>query len=277
MKSFPIGDRQKRITCPDAYLADLEGEGTTVLWHPDSSGFAIRVSVITIKGKDNEGADYGLLHVIHETRERGEEPQVVGNKSILSYREPAEEPNTTLHFTHVGMGDHICIFSIASATGEETSRGFIQIQAALREMIDSLEERQESEHWICELLESERESICTATLSCCGAARADDTWQRLQTHLDRAYEQADEPLAGQVGLAFGELIREEVTSLKWCSIIDDDGSALALKLDGSNILLFPEAMILKRFDRREHLDLLDFSVSTIDLLEEAFREEQSSR
>ena len=35
MKQFLIGDGHKRISCPDAYLADTEDTETTVIWHPE--------------------------------------------------------------------------------------------------------------------------------------------------------------------------------------------------------------------------------------------------
>jgi hypothetical protein len=272
MKNFPIGDGQKRISCPDRYLADREDNETTLLWDPQNVDILIRATVATITPKDPERRDLGFWAVIDKAREHDVAPIVQENKAIYRYRKPSTEPDTFLHFNEVGLGNHICLFSITVSGADETTFQFAQIQTDVEGMISTLVERKDDEQFSCNLLGWQRNRIADSVQSLLGSRRDEEAWDHLQAHLERAYGDADEELTRSVGLAFGELMRSEIPSLTWACRIDEYGTGLALDLAGTTISIFPEDMILKRFDRREPLDLKEFSADTVDMLERIFRE-----
>jgi len=57
MKYFVIGDGDKRIECPDRYIADFDSDQTVVIWDPDQIEIPIWVTVITVTPKDSADTD----------------------------------------------------------------------------------------------------------------------------------------------------------------------------------------------------------------------------
>lgn len=277
MKHFAIGDGHKRITTPDRYRADRESDQTTVLWDPEHVEIPIRVSVITVVPKDKTDEDLAFWRTIEKAQKNNSKPRVDGKNAIFAYREPSSEADDFLHFYEVGLGNHFCIFSITVAESEEHSTAFADVRADLEEMIHTLVERGEGEQFTCGLLECEFERIDESVSSLLRNDLDDSSWTALQKAFDRAFDDRNEELAGRVGLAFGEMIRSEIPSLSWSAKIDDYGSARALDLAESGISIFPEDMILKRFDRDERLDLRQFFSDTVDTMERIFREHQEER
>jgi len=274
MKHFAIGDGNKRITSPDRYRADRESDETTVLWDPEYVDIPIRVSVLTIGPKDKGDDHMAFWRTIQEARENNSELKIDGNKAIYTYRERSSEANEFLHFYEVGLGNHYCIFSITVSESDESSPSFAQVRTDLEDMIHSLVERREDEQFSCSLLQCEFVRINESVSSLLPAGLDDSSWNALQAQLDRAFDDRNEDLAGRIGLVFGEMMRREIPSFSWSIKIDNSGSARALDLPDSGISIFPEEMILKRFDLNERLDLRRFSSDTIDTLERMYREYQ---
>ncbi|QIF05043.1 DUF3806 domain-containing protein [Roseimicrobium sp. ORNL1] len=274
MKHFAIGDGNKRITSEDRYFADRESDDTTVIWDPDHADFPIRVSVLTIVPKDKGETEVGYWRIIEKAGEKRVQQRAKGKKALYSYKEPDMSGEDILHFHEVGIGNSICIFSITVAKAEESSSAFLQVHADLSEMIQSLVQRDEEEQYYCELLVCESEKIEGAVQSLLRGEVSDNSLATLQGHLDRALEAGDADLASQVGLVFGEVMRNEVSSFSWIGLTDDYGTSRALALGDSGILIFPEDMILKRFEKGERLDLVRFSSDTLDTVEDLYRKYQ---
>ncbi|MDZ4404753.1 DUF3806 domain-containing protein [Prosthecobacter sp.] len=277
MKHFAIGDGHKRITTPDRYRADRESDQTTVLWDPEHVDIVIRVSVITVAPKDKAEEDLAFWRTIKKAQVNNSKPKADGKKAIYAYREASSAANDFLHFYEVGLGNHFCVFSITVAESEEHSPAFAEARADLEDMIHTLVERGEGEQFTCGLLECEFERIDESVSSLLPTGLDDSSWTALQKEFDRAFDDRNEELAGRVGLVFGEMMRSEIPSLSWSAKIDADGSARALDLAESGISIFPEDMILKRFDRNERLDLRQFLSDTVDTMERIFREHQEER
>jgi hypothetical protein len=272
MKSFPVGDRHKRIQCPDRYLADLQDDGTILLWDAENPDIPIRISVITGVPKKPDQLDLGFWHVIDTARKRQIQPVTQGDKSILRYREASQEAETFLHFTYVGLGNNVCIISITASQADESSPQFTRIAADVAVMIETLVERKPDEQFTCNLLECDQRRIAESLQELLHGTVDESTWSQLQGQLARAYSEADENLARNVGLAFGELLRFELPSLTWSLKVDEHGSSLALDLTGTTLTIFPEDMILKRWVARELPDLKELSDMTIATLERLFRD-----
>jgi hypothetical protein len=276
MKHFAIGDGNKRITCEGRYFADRESDDTTVIWDPDHADIPIRATVITIVPKDKSETEIGYWRVIEKAREQGRQPKVQGNKSIHSYSEPSQDPGDVLYFYEVGFGNNICFFSVTLSEAKESSPGFRHIQSDLESMLQTLVERGEEEQFQCELLVCELDRIQESVKTLLSSQIDETSFAALQKHLDRSLEIRDENLAGMVGLVFGELMRHEVPSFSWVVLVDDYGSCRALAFGDSGIIIFPEDMILKRFDKGEHLELEKFASDALDTAEGLYRKYQQA-
>lgn len=268
MKHFAIGDGQKRISTPDHFRADRESAETVVLWDPEHADVVIRVSVITVTSKDKNEDDVAFWRVIHKAQENNCKPATDGNRAIYSYREAATESDEAVIFYEVGLGNHLCIFSITTDKPAEEVKARMDVE----DMIHTLVERSEGEQFTCDLFECDFEQVTAFVNLLLPDGMDDSSWEALQSEFDRALELRDEELAARVGLVFGEMMRGEIPSLIWVSKIDEYGSSLALDLGTSGISIFPKDMILKRFDRGERIELRKFASDTVETMERLFRE-----
>jgi Domain of unknown function (DUF3806) len=139
-------------------------------------------------------------------------------------------------------------------------------------IIATLKLRDADEQFSCSPYQSDVERIDKAIQSLLPSEGGDQAWEILQSHLDRAWQSSDERLAREVGLVFGRLLKQEIPSMEWSVKVDEWGSALALDLCDSGISIFPEDIILKRFDRKEDVDLRQLSQGTLDMIERMFRQ-----
>jgi hypothetical protein len=277
VKVFAIGDGQKKITCPNRYLADEESSTTIVIWDPANRDMPIRVTVITVVPKDSKEEESGYWSVINEARKKSAQPQIFQNKAVYEFQQLSGEPGYRLHFFQVGMGNHTALFSITVAAAVEQTCAFTDLRADLIAMIESLVERKPDEQFDCNLELCEEKRIQAARDSLLGEHTGDEGWKILNDHYKRALDAKDNDLGAQIGLAFGELLRHEVPTLYWKVKIDEYGRARSLDLRDEKISIFPEAMILKRLDRGEVVDFADLSSGTIDAIEDLYRKYQAGR
>jgi len=275
MKNHAIGDGNKRITCPDHYLVDGESDTTVLIWDPEDCDISIRATVLTVTPKDKNETDVAYWSAINKAREKGEVPKILKDKAIFSYRLPAkDQPGYFLHFNEVGIGNEYCFFSITVAADKEDSHGFNQVRADLDEMIESLVIRKADEQFNCSLRENEKEQIRQAVGLLLHGDITNESWHVLQGHYQRALEGADFKLASQIGMAFGEKLREEVPAFHWKVKIDEYGRSRSLDFGDAKIYIFPEAMIEKRIDRKEAIDFQHLASGTIDAVENLYRKYQ---
>jgi hypothetical protein len=150
------------------------------------------------------------------------------------------------------------------------------VQSDLEEMIHSLTERGEEEQFQCDLFEGDLKRIDESLKMLFPDGLKNRSWDDLQEHLDRALATSDVDLATRVGLVFGEMMICEVPSFAWIVIFDDHGASRALALGDSGIVIFPEDMIFKRFERDERLDLTQFSSGILEMVENLFRKYQQA-
>jgi hypothetical protein len=276
MKQFAIGDGNKRISTPDCYRADNESDEITVFWDPAHPDLPIRVSVITITPNDQTEKDMAFWQVIQKAKDNDCKPRAEGNKAIYIYQE-AGEGDDVLTFYEVGMANHFCIFSITADARFLGTDLFAEAQTSVESMIHTLVERAADEQFTCHFLECEAEKVASAVRKLLPEGICDSSWESLQINFDRAMADRDESLAAEIGLAFGEMMRGEIPSLSWVTKIDDYGRAMALDLGDSGISIFPEDMILKRFDRSEYIRLTEFASDTVETMEELFRKAREGK
>jgi hypothetical protein len=274
MNHHSIGDGNKRITCPDQYLADQESDVTVVIWDPANIDIPIRVTVLTVEPKDPNEYESARWSVIEKAQAKGIQPQIVGQKAIYSYQEPAKEEGFFMHYSMVGMGNDHFIFSITSPDAKKTSQEFATVSAALEGMIESLVVRKRDEQFDCCLQESEKEAMRKAYSEKMSNLRGEEAWARLQSYYEAALVREPPKDSGKLGWIFGELLRDEVPSFKWRAKIDDYGRDRSLDFGDSKISIFPESMIWKRLDRKEALSLRELSSDTIEAVENLYRKYQ---
>jgi Domain of unknown function (DUF3806) len=277
MKYFAIGDGDKRIECADRYLADLESDQTVVIWDPDQIDIPIRVTAITVTPKDPADIDIAFWGTINKAKEKGSSATVVGDKAIYYYREHNSGNDHALHFYEVGMGCHYSIFSITVDLPQESSPEFQCVTSDLESMISTLEERAEEQQFSSSLLQSDMEFIDAAIAEMLPSGPNEAAFDSLQQALDQAMLNDDSNLAAKVGIAFGDLLKDQLPSFSWAVKTDDWGRARSLDLGDTHISIFPEAMILKRLERKEKLNLREFSEDTIATVEKLFREDRAER
>ena len=271
MKNFSIGDGDKQVTCPDRYVHDDESGGTVVIWDPDHIDIPIRVSVITIRSKDEKEYEAARWYVIEKAQEKSAQLRNVGNKAIYSYRQPAREEGFAMHYFEVGMGNHHFLFSITVSSEDEGSEAFSTINADLEKMIESLVERKKDQQFDCILQESEKEAIRDACGKLIDHLQGEAGWRALQSHYDAAVIGEPPKDSGKIGYVFGELLRQEVPSFHWKVKIDEYGRSRSLDFGEAKISIFPESMIWKRLDRKEEVDLHQLSSDTIEAVENMYR------
>lgn len=277
MKHFAIGDGDKRIECPDRYLADLESDQTMVIWDPDQIEIPIRVTVITVAPKDPVDTDIAFWGTINKAKEKGSVATVVGDKAIYCYRDHDPGNDHALHFYEVGMGCHYSIFSITVDLSQESSPEFQRVTSDLESMVSTLEERAEEQQFTSSLLQSDIEFIDAAIAEMLPSGPNEVAFDALQRTLNQAMLNDDSDLAAKVGIAFGELLKDQLPSFSWAVKSDDWGRARSLDLGDTHISIFPEAMIMKRLERKEKLNLREFSEDAIATVEKLFREERAER
>jgi hypothetical protein len=275
MINHAIGDGDKQIMCPDRYLVDSESDTTTVIWDPEQVDIPIRVTIITVTPKDSNEHEAAYWDIIKQAQKRGLQPKVIKDKSLYTYREKAKEDGYIMHFFKVGMGNHCAIFSICVASSEEYSQAFNRVKNDLENMIESLVERGKGEQFDCGLQEGEKEAIGRALTDLLKNDLRDQAWSSLQQHYDRALQSGDQKMSAQIGLVFGELIRQQVPSFHWAVKIDEYGRSKSLDFEKSGVVIFPEDMIVKRINRKEGLNLQELSSDTIETAENLFRKNQS--
>lgn len=276
MKNHAIGDGHKRITCPDQYLVDEESDTTIVIWDPEYVDLPIRVTIITITPKDPKEEELAYWRVIEKAREKGTQPKVLKDKTVCAYRKPCnEDAEYLLYFFEVGLGNHHCIFSITVAVAEEHSEGLKKISSDLERMIESLVERKKDEQFDCELQEGEKKRIQDTSQELLQGQKGKHAWEALQEHYNKALRANDAALGERVGLVFGELLKDEVPSFHWMVKVDEYGRSRSLDFENARISIFPEAMILKRLDRKELIDFHDLSSGTIEAVENLYRKYQT--
>jgi hypothetical protein len=271
MKFFAIGDGNKRISCPDRYRADSDGNDTTMIWDSGMVELPIRVTVLTIDPKDKREKDTAFWYVIRQAKEAGRNPVVVDQVAIFARgREPGSESGYVVYFWEAGFGNHVAIFSLTVPEPMDGSPEFQRIENDLSGMMKSLVERQEEQQFSTALLETDHRRIQEA-LRLLNASGASDEWAALQQGYDAALASRDRGLATQVGRGFGELMRREVPTLAWSVKTDAWGRSLALDLGDTGAASFPVDMVLKRFDRQERVSLRELSGNAYDALEELLR------
>jgi hypothetical protein len=271
MKSFAIGDGNKRVSCPDRYCADLDGSDTTKIWDPGAVEMPIRVMVLTICPKDKGERDAAFRYVKGQAQLAGREPVLVDQVAIFSRgREPSSESGYVLHFWEVGFGNHIAIFSLTVSETMDGSPAFQRVENDLSGMMRSLVERQAEEQFSTALLEKDHRRIQEA-LRLLNASGAGDAWTVLQQNYDAALACNDRFLATDVGLVLGELMRREVPALGWSVKTDGWGRSLALDLGDTGAASFPVDLVLDRFDRHEPVSLRELAGYAYDELEALLR------
>jgi hypothetical protein len=275
MKSHAIGDGHKRITCPGQYLADEESATTIVIWDPQYVDIPIRVTILTITPKDPKEEDVAYWRAIEKARESGIQPKILKDKAVYAYCKPPNEDGYVLHFFEVGMGNHYSIFSITVAGGEEYSEGLKKVSSDLECMIESLVERKVDEQFDCELQEGEKKRIRDTCQDLLKGQKGAQAWAELHEHYNKALLANDAALGERIGLVFGELLKDEVPSFHWMVKVDEYGRSRSLDFENARISIFPEAMILKRLDRKEMIDFHYLASGTIEAVENLYRKYQS--
>jgi hypothetical protein len=272
MKFFAIGDGDKRISCPDHYCADFDGDDTTILWDPENVEMPIRVTMITVTPKDKAETEAGFWHVIRKAQEDEDKPLVTGKvANYWSGPEKSSEEGYLMYFCHAGLGNHVAMFSLTVPEGLDGSSRFQKLRDDLSAMAATMVEREKDQQFSTSLLESDRERIEEA-LRMFDHPTPDLQWTALQRQYDTALSSSNRELAAKVGLVFGELMRNEVPTLTWSVKNDEWGRSLALDLGDTGASSFPEEMVLKRFDRQERVELRELAEDTFDALENILRQ-----
>lgn len=245
-----------------------------MIWDPAHVDIPIRVSVITIKSKDEKEYEAARWYVIEKAREKSVQPRILGDKAIYRYRGPAHEEGCFTHYFEVGMGNHHFLFSIHVSAEGERADAFSAIETDLEGMIESLVERKKDEQFDCCLQESEKEAIRDACGILIGDQQGEAGWKALQSRYDAALQGEPPKDSGKIGYVFGELLRQEVPSFHWKVKIDEYGRSRSLDFGNAKISIFPESMIWKRLDRKEVVDLHQLSSDTIEMVENMYRRYQ---
>lgn len=273
MKFFAIGDGHKRVSLPDRYETEVGDDGTSIFWAPGEADIPIRVSVLTLEPNDQSEKEAGFWAVITKANGVKAEPRVVDNKSIYQYRTCDEGDDDVYIFYEVGMANSLIIVSLTVEKSLEKTPASTGVQKEVDAMIDSMVQREEDHQFTCELPGSDFDEIAEAVAELVPSGLSEDAWGVLQEVYDEALQTKDLPLAGRVGIVFGEMMRKDISGFNWVLTVDDWGCARSLNFGESGISVFPENMIIKRADGDEALDLKAFASETIETVEEVLREQ----
>jgi len=167
MKSFLVGDGQKRIHCSDAFTCDGAEGDTLTLTHKDRPEFLIRITVITVTLKPDVPFD----NLRADNRERA-------RKEGLSVTETAtttycmEQPKTSesedgmlIQIAYAAIENHMAIFSLAWPIDKMSDSAYEYALNDMREMIESLEVRAVGTEWHTDIYDSQANAIAEATTS----------------------------------------------------------------------------------------------------------------
>jgi hypothetical protein len=269
-----VGDLLVDLELPDSFHRDYEEAGAMVAWD-DSDRFALRISGITIRGKNPQDRNLCGRTVEADAAEKGRPAvRLAENLGYYSFSESStwDEGPACNDYWFVGFGNRRLILTLSYLEGDRPQLDLTALHGMVEQAIRSIalnypdEPRQNDELRIYDLADSQkpwldyhrRELVCRVQreLGYDGDLLIplhvlDEFWGRFIAAPPESNDTLNAILNG-VGVALGDHL-VQAKQFEWIILSDSYGISIALvALRGTaNMSTDPFNFVAKRWDRRE--------------------------